>query len=310
MTTRDIDLACFGEPLMELTRIDGADGGQTYRPGYGGDTSNCAIAASRQGARSLYISAVGDDTFGRELRALWQRENVDHSHVRTAVGAPTGLYFITPSPAGRDFSYYRAHSAASRYRPEDLPLGLLPRVRIVQLSGISQAVGEGPCDAGFRLIEDARSAGCDVAYDTNLRLKLWSLERARAVMHGAIERCTIALPSVDDSIVLTGLEDPDAIADAYLRRGPRVVALKLGADGALVATAERRERIAPFRVTAIDATGAGDSFDGAFLARLAAGDDPFEAARYANAAAALTTTGYGAVAPIPTADAVRALLAR
>lgn len=309
MTTRDIDLACFGEPLMELTRVDREGEAAYYRPGYGGDTSNCAIAAARQGARAAYISAVGDDSFGRELRALWRAEGVDDSAVRTDAAAPTGLYIITPSPAGRDFAYYRAGSAASRYTHGDLPLGLLPRVRIVQLSGISQAVGEGPCDAGFRLIEAARDAGCDVAYDTNLRLKLWSLERARAVMHGAIEHCTIALPSVDDSRTLTGLDDPDAIADAYLRRGPRIVALKLGAEGALVATPDRRERLAPERVTAVDATGAGDTFDGAFLARLAAGDDPFAAARYANAAAALTTTGYGAVAPIPRAPAVRELLA-
>lgn len=310
MTTRDIDLACFGEPMMELTRIDGEGGAPAYRPGYGGDTSNCAIAASRQGARAAYISAVGDDSFGRELRALWRREGVDDGAVRTDPAAPTGLYIITPSPAGRDFAYYRAGSAASRYRPEQVPVDLLPRVRIVQLSGISQAIGEAPCDAGFRLIEQAREAGCEVAYDTNLRLKLWSLERARAVMHGAIERCTIALPSVDDSRTLTGLEDPDAIADAYLRRGPGIVALKLGAEGALVATHDRREYLAPRRVQAVDATGAGDTFDGAFLARLAAGDDPFEAARYANAAAALTTTGFGAVAPIPRAEAVRELLAR
>jgi len=310
MTTRDIDLACFGEPLMELTRVERDGEPPSYRPGYGGDTSNCAIAAARQGARTAYLSAVGDDSFGRELRALWRSEGVDDSAVWTDAAAPTGLYIITPSPAGRDFAYYRAGSAASRYRPSDLPLDLLARVRIVQLSGISQAVGEGPCDAGFHLIEAARDAGCEVAYDTNLRLKLWSLERARAVMHGAIERCTVALPSVDDSRVLTGLDEPDAIADAYLRRGPRIVALKLGAEGVLVATAGRRERLAPNRVEAIDATGAGDTFDGAFLARLAADDDPFEAARYANAAAALTTTGYGAVAPIPRADAVRKLLAR
>src|SRR3546814_14732285 len=96
----------------------------------------------------------------------------------------------------------------------DLPFDLLPRFRALQRSGISQAVGEAPCDAGFRLIEASRDAGCEVAYDTNLRLKLWSLERARAIIHGAIERSTIALPSVDDSRALTGPEAPDALADA------------------------------------------------------------------------------------------------
>src|SRR3546814_1757188 len=122
--------------MMELTRIDGEGGAPAYRPGYGGDTSNCAIAAARQGARVAYVSAVGDDSFGRELRALWRREGVDDGAVRSDPAAPTGLYIITPSPAGRDFAYYRAGSAASRYRPEDLPLDLLPRVRLVQLSGI------------------------------------------------------------------------------------------------------------------------------------------------------------------------------
>ena len=300
------DLLCFGEPLMELTRVS-REGGELYVPGHGGDTMNCAIAAARQGARAGYISALGEDGFGAELRALLATEGVDDRFVRSDPGAPTGLYVITPSPAGRDFAYYRAGSAASRFRPQDLPIDALAETKIVQLSGISQAIGDGPCDAGFRLIEAARAAGCQVAYDTNLRLKLWSLERARAIMHGALERCTIALPSIDDSRILTGLEDADAIVDLY-SRGPAIVAMKMGEEGALIATANQRERVPPIKVTPVDATGAGDAFGGSFLARLAAGDDPFTAARYANAAAALTTTGYGAVAPIPMAGDVRRAL--
>lgn len=295
------DLLCFGEAMMELTRMGSGD----YKAGYGGDTSNCAIAAARQGARSGYVTAVGDDAFGRDLVELWRGEGVATDFVRTDPAAPTGLYIITPSPAGRDFAYYRAGSAASRYTATDLPVDVLARTRIVQLSGISQAIGDGPLGAGDALIDAARQAGCDVAYDTNLRLKLWDVERARAVMHAAIARCTIALPSIDDSRILTGLDDPDAIADAYLAMGPGIVALKLGEDGALIATPETRVRIPPHPVVPIDATGAGDTFDGAFLARLAAGDDPVEAGRYAAVAAALTTTGYGAVTPIPTADSVR-----
>jgi 2-dehydro-3-deoxygluconokinase len=87
-----------------------------------------------------------------------------------------------------------------------------------------------------------------------------------------------------------------------------MVVLKCGAEGAILATRESRSRIPAHKVTALDATGAGDCFAGNFLARLLAGDAPLEAARYANAAAALSTTGYGAVAPLPFPDAVRALL--
>jgi 2-dehydro-3-deoxygluconokinase len=88
-----------------------------------------------------------------------------------------------------------------------------------------------------------------------------------------------------------------------------VVALTLGSEGTLVATAEERRRIGGRRVQPVDATAAGDTFDGAFLAELVRGADPFSAARYANAAAALSTLGYGAVAPMPKREAVEAFLA-
>jgi 2-dehydro-3-deoxygluconokinase len=77
----------------------------------------------------------------------------------------------------------------------------------------------------------------------------------------------------------------------------------------IVSDGARRERLAGHRVDAVDATGAGDCFAGSALARIAAGDSIWDAARYANAAAALATTGFGAVAPLPRPDAVRAQLA-
>ncbi len=89
----------------------------------------------------------------------------------------------------------------------------------------------------------------------------------------------------------------------------QIVALTLGAAGTLVATPAERQLIAGRKVDAVDATGAGDTFDGAFLAELAAGRDPFMAADYANAAAALSTMGYGAVAPMPRREQVEAFLA-
>jgi 2-dehydro-3-deoxygluconokinase len=115
----------------------------------------------------------------------------------------------------------------------------------------------------------------------------------------AIRSTDICLPSWDDVTLLTGREDKDAIVDALLNLGPKVVALKLGKEGAYIATPDER-RVVPGRVVkAVDATGAGDCFGGAFIARIVAGDDPFTAARYANVAAALSTQGFGAVAPIP-----------
>jgi 2-dehydro-3-deoxygluconokinase len=95
-----------------------------------------------------------------------------------------------------------------------------------------------------------------------------------------------------------------------LGMGPKLVILKLGAQGTLAADAKRRVAVPPYPCKPIDATGAGDTFGGAFAARLVAGDDMADAARYAACAAALSTEGYGAVAPIPDAARVMAALRR
>src|SRR3546814_360397 len=145
-----------------------------------------------------------------------------------------------------------------------------------------------------------RSGGGRVAFDTNLRLKLWPLDEARAAITAALRLSDIALPSLDDARGLTGLDDTAANIAWFRDLGVPLIALKCGGDGMLLADAEGGTwRLPGHRVDSVDATGAGDCFDGAFLAELARGVKPLDAAVYANAAAALTTTGYGAVAPIP-----------
>ena len=193
--------------------------------------------------------------------------------------------------------------------PDDLPADYIAGARILQISGISQAISATACDTVFRAIEIARAKGTQVAVDTNLRLKLWPLDRARASIHEALRLADIALPSLEDAEQLTGLGDRNAIADFYLGLGPSVVALKLGKEGVLVATADRRGVVPGRPVEAVDTTGAGDTFGGSFLARLIQGDDPFAAADYANAAAAQSTLGRGAVGPIPRREQVEVFMA-
>lgn len=302
------DLLCMGEPMLEFNQQrPGPDGRVLYLEGHGGDTSNAAIAAARSGASVGYVTAIGTDAPGDSFMALWARESVATDTIIRRPGAPTGIYFVTHDGGGHHFTFYRTGSAAAQFRPQEVPEDAIRAARILHVSGISQAISESACDAVFHAMHIAREAGARVSYDTNLRLRLWPAARAAAVIHAAIGMADIALPSLDDATALTGLTDPDAVLDFYLRLCPLVL-LKCGAAGCVVATRDSRSRIAAHRVTAVDATGAGDAFAGALLARLLAGDDAFSAARYANAAAALSTTGYGAVAPIPRTDAVRALL--
>ncbi|MDF3062706.1 MAG: sugar kinase [Microvirga sp.] len=306
---KTLDILSLGEPLMEFAEVE-RGGERLFLPGFGGDSSNAAIAAARQGAKVGYFTAVGDDAFGRDFLALWDREGVDRSPVIVRPGARTGIYFISYGPEGHVFSYYRAGSAAAQVLPAELPLGAIASARVLHLSGISQAISTGCADAGFAAVRHARANGTIVSYDTNLRLRLWPLDRARAVVQAASALADIVRPSIDDAGQLTGLDEPGAIADLYLGLGCRIVALTLGPEGTLVATAERRETVPGRRVEAVDATGAGDTFTGAFLADWLVHGDPFRAAAYANAAAALKTLGKGAVAPIPRRPAVEAFLAR
>jgi 2-dehydro-3-deoxygluconokinase len=301
------DIVAIGEPLFELNQ---GKGESVFRPGHGGDTSNCAIAAARQGASVGYVTAIGADQFGESFLSLWAEEGVDTSAVKRSASAHTGLYFITHGPDGHVFSYMRAGSAASRMTPEDVPAEMIRGARVLHASGISQAISSSAADAVFTAMRVARGAGVAVSYDTNLRLRLWPLDRARAVIHAAAGLADILRPGLDDAIHLTGLADPDRIVDFYLGLGPKIVALTLGADGALIATEDRRERLAPYPAKLVDATGAGDMFDGAFLAEYLRTGDPFAAGHYANVAAALSTEGYGAVAPMPRRAAVEAALKR
>jgi len=302
-----VDIVAYGEPMVEFNQT-GEGSGRLYLQGFGGDTSNFAIAAARQGARVAYLSALGDDPYGRMLRDLWTREGVDHAAVATDPQAYTAIYFVTHDAAGHHFHFFRSGSAASRLSPATLPLEPVRAARVFHLSGISLAISASACDAGLAAMEAARAAGVRVSFDTNLRLKLWPAARARAVMTEAMRRCDICLPSYDDVVALTGITDSDELVDLCLQLGAKEVALKLGEQGALVADAAQRHRVPAHPCRPIDATGAGDTFGGAFVARRVAGDDLLAAARYASAAAALSTEGYGAVDPIPTAERVLAAL--
>ncbi len=300
----------MGEPMLEFNQLPPSpDGTQRYLEGHGGDTSNAAIAAARQGARVGYISALGTDMPGDSFMRLWHIEGVDTSTVLRTDRFQTGVYFVTHDQAGHHFLHYRSNSAAAMYSVADVPAEAIRASRILYVSGISQGISTSACDAVFAAIDIAVRNGVKVGYDTNYRPRLWPPARAASVMHAAMAHADYAMPGLEDVQILTGLTDPDAMLDFYLRLGSKVVLLKMGRAGAYLATADGRARIPAHKVVPVDATGAGDTFCGSFLARILAGDELEAATRYAGVAAALKCTGYGAVGPIPRVAQVQAALA-
>lgn len=304
----DFDLIALGEPLIEFNQRDPA--APAFTRGFGGDTSNAAIAAARLGARVAYVCQLGDDAFGRDLLALWLAEGVATEGVRTLPDADTGLYFVSHGPAGHQFSYRRAGSAAARMTPADLPLALLARTRWLHVSGISLAISASACDAALAAIALARAAGAKISFDLNYRPRLWPPARALALTRQVLADCDLFLPGLDEIQTLTGLDDADAALDWAHAQGARAVALKLGPAGCRISDGQQRLTLRGHAVAAVDATGAGDCFAGACLSQLARGAPLAEAARAANLAAALSTRRFGAVEGLPRwADLVAAGLA-
>lgn len=305
------EIIALGEPLYELSSAEEGDlrTVRSFQVGYGGDTSNFAVAAARSGGSVGYLSRVGADPFGDALMDLWQREGIDHSHVDREVGGRTGIYFIARKDGDHSFTYYRADSAASRMAPDFIPREYVAGARLLHASGISQAISESACETVFAAMTVARESETLISYDTNLRTNLWPLERAREAIHHAATLCDILLPSYDDVALLTGREQPEDIIAFYLDLGVKTIILKMGDKGALLAHAGEIEHFPAFPSRLVDASGAGDCFCGAFAAEYISGASLEASIRYACAAAAISVTGIGAIPSIPDRDTVLARLA-
>ena len=140
---------------------------------------------------------------------------------------------------------------------------------VVHASGISMAISRSACDTVLAVFGSAKGR---ISFDSNLRLKLWPLERARALIGAAAGMADYFFPSIEDARQLSGVESADENLDWAHALGAKTVFLKLGPEGVIVSDGKTRERIAGIPVKSVDATGAGDGLCGAALARLAAGD--------------------------------------
>jgi 2-dehydro-3-deoxygluconokinase len=285
--------------MIEMSGGEGA----LYRMGFAGDTLNTAwYARARlpQGWQVEYITALGDDLYSAEMRAFLDRADIGTGHIQTIPGRRPGLYMIHQAGGDRQFTYWRGQSAARAMADDKdaLAAGLLG-ADLVYFSGISIAI-LAPRARGrlMRAVVRAREAGADVAFDPNERPALWTSPAIMASgLMAAASIADIVLPTFPDEAPVFGDTSPEATAERYLSNGAREVVVKNGAEAALVATrAGLRARVAPSPgATVVDATGAGDSFNGAYLAARAAGADPVEAARAAHGVARIVIGHKGAL---------------
>lgn len=307
------DLIALGEPMVEFAAEERGRLGQAtaFRRGWGGDTSNVAVAAARLGASAGYVTRLGADEFGRSFLHLWEQEGVDASRVVVDPEGFTGVYFIALDAEGRhDFTYYRAGSAASRLHPGDVDPDYLATARVLHTSGITQAISDSARATAESAMREARRLGVAVSYDLNIRPKLRPLPQLSRVIIAAVECADVVFLSAEDAGHLYGTLPPDAVVEELLGKGPRLVVLKQGANGCLAGSADGvRLHQTGWPVPAVDTTGAGDAFDAAFLVEWMRGMPLDECGRFANAVGALAAGGLGAVTPLPTRARVEAFMA-
>jgi len=289
-----------GECMIEMS---GGDDGQ-YRLGYAGDTLNTAWYARARLPEDWavdYVTALGDDLYSQQMVDFLADNGIGIGHIQKIEGRRPGLYLIHQAEGDRHFTYWRGQSAAKLMADNPPALNAaLAGAEIAYFSGISLAIlnarGRGKL---MRAIHLARQGGARVAFDPNERPLLWTSARVMgSTITAAATLADIVLPTFPDEAALFGDASPEAVAERYLGWGPEEVVVKNGAAPAYVAWRAGSGWVAPKpEATSVDPTGAGDSFNGAYLAARAQGAPPLEAAAKAHATAGIVIGHRGALVP-------------
>ncbi|MEO0429318.1 MAG: sugar kinase [Pseudomonadota bacterium] len=290
----------IGECMVEMAPA----GDGLFRMGYAGDTFNTAWYARRllpADWRVGYASAVGDDALSSGMLDFIAREGVETGSIRRLPDRTVGLYMITLADGERSFAYWRGEAAARALADDPVWLAETFAGRdVLYFSGITLAIlppaaRETLCAA----LKNARAAGADVAFDTNLRPRLWrDADEMRAGLTMGASAASIVLPSFDEEHGLFGDPSPEATAERYAALGPRIVAVKNGAGPLALHADGKTAHFAPTPVArVVDSTAAGDSFGAGFFAALATGAPLEDAVARAMDLAARVIGEPGALAP-------------
>lgn len=274
----------IGECMAEMAPTD-TEG--DFRLGFAGDTFNTAwyLAKCSPDAKVSYFTAVGDDTISDKMRGFMRESGIDDSHIATIPGKTVGLYLISLDQGERSFSYWRGQSAARNLADDQSRLdAAMAQADVIYFSGIT--LGVLPTDRRIVFIDalrKARAAGKTIAFDPNLRPRLWASgdEMTTEIMRGAAVS-DFVLPSFEDEADWFHDADPKATAQRYLDAGAVTVLVKNGAEAVLYAEDGRFGEI-PVEASdvVVDTTAAGDSFNAGVFASHVAGNPLDKGIRFA-----------------------------
>jgi 2-dehydro-3-deoxygluconokinase len=307
-------VVCIGECMVELRAV----GEDTFARSFAGDAYNTAVYLKRSlpAARVQLLTATGDDALSKAMRRTWSAQGIEDELAFSVKGGSPGLYLIETDASGeRSFQYWRQESAARRWLAllEERGESILQGADIIYLSGISLAIlTPEERAAAVAMLRRLRTHVGRIAFDPNVRLRLWqSPQVAAQTIRAALSACDIALPSAEDLAWLLGVEEPMRQLDLLAAMGVSEVALTLGANGCAIADEGRHTRLPGLSVErVVDTSGAGDSFNGAYLAGRLQGCSPDQAAESALKVASRVVTHAGAIVPASVSHPVKSVQMR
>ncbi len=310
------DVITFGETMIRFSPVDGQmlEQADYLRADAAGTESNMAAALARMGAAVAWVSVLPDHPAGRWIASRLALHGVDTSHAAWADersggagqsgwsgeakrSTRAGVFFLEPGtpPRGSRVVYDRAGSAATGLTPEVVEDALRSGARIVHTSGITASLGPACLETVSRVLGRRPERGYRTSFDINYRAKLWSPERARAVLESLLGQVDILVSTSDDAALIFGLEGaPEETVDAlHARFGNEIIVLTLSEGGAVGWSEETGFlRTSPYAVEPVDRLGAGDAFDAGLLYGLLREDLP-AGLSYGTALAALSFSERG-----------------
>lgn len=309
------DLVAMGRTGIDVYPLDhgvGLEEIHTFRKFLGGSATNVAVAAARHGHAVALVTKVGNDPFGRFVRAESERLDVDPRFISTieGEGPPTPVTFCEIFPPDNFPLYFYRYPAAPDLliRPEEIPAAEIASTRVfwATVTGLSQEPSRQTHFAAWQ----ARDRLSHTVLDLDYRPMFWADPSEASTQVGqALEHVTAAVGNAEECRVAVGESDPHRAADALLERGLDLAIVKQGPKGVLAATREERVEVAPFPVEVVNGLGAGDAFGGALVHGLLAGWPLRRVVEFANVAGAIVAARLECSTAMPTTAEIEAALA-
>ena len=316
---KKFDITAIGEILIDFTPAGkSANGKNLFEENPGGAPANMAAAAAKLGAKSAFVGKIGNDQFGRDAKAALEDCGVYTGAMKTDKRHTT-LAFVTLSQSGeRSFSFARSGGADINLSPSDIDEKLIKESTFLHIGSLS-CTDEPSLSATRKAIEAAKNGGTLISYDPNWREPLWRGKKEGIETMRSLFKYADFVKISDNELALMYGENTPVAAQEILDEGATLICVTLGKDGVFYKTREYEGivSIPQYTIEVRDTTGAGDAFTGALIYRLTRRDNPLSFTKdelerdlhFANAAATLCVSRYGAIPALASLSETEKLLA-